>query len=252
MLDLVPTRWIKGETKAPLRKVAERTAPNWVIDRPATAAVDASLGPLRIDDMVGLYRAIKQALADQARMLVQVVSSNHGEGVSTIVRGVAQAAAMMGNARALICDATLDRANFRHFKAGPAQETLNDFAVKKAALADVIVDVPRRGISLCALSDPGQGHRVAVNVDALDPAFAALRERFDVVLIDAPPTNHSLLGLALAKKSDGIVLVVEAERTRAPIAAAALQALQVNNGKVIGAVLNKRRFHIPRLVYRWL
>jgi Mrp family chromosome partitioning ATPase len=250
MLDLVPTKWIKSPNAAPApaRKMPEPAAPAW--DR--RARVDGDLGPLRMEDMVGLYRSIKQALPDRPRQIVEVIAANHGEGVSTIARGLAQAAALMGNARTLICDASPERANFRYFKLSPPQDTLNDLALKTATLADVLVDVPRPGISLCALSDPGSGNRVAVNVDLLDPVLAMLRERFDLIVIDAPPTNHSVLGAALAKKADGVVLVIEAERTRTPIAAAALQSIQINNGKTLGVVLNKRRFHIPRFVYRWI
>ncbi len=250
MLDLVPTRWMRGQTASPLRKLPEPAAPAW--DAKQRGRVESDFGPLRVEDMVALYRAIKQALPDRPRQIVELVSANHGEGVSTVVRGLAIAAATIGNARTLICDATSDRTNFRHFRLAPTQDTLNDFALKKAPLADVIVDMPRQGVSMCALADPGAGHRVAVNVDMLEGAFAALRERFDLVVIDAPPTNHDVLGPALAKKSDGVILVIEAERTRAPIATSALQAIQLNNGNVLGVVLNKRRLHIPGLIYRWL
>ena len=202
--------------------------------------------------MVGLYRSIRKALPERSTIVVEVIAANHGEGVSTVARGLAQAAAGVGNARALICDATPERANFRHFRTTSERATLNDVALKTASLSDAVVDLPRFGVSLCALSDPGAGHRVAVNVELLDPVLALLRQRFDLVVIDAPPANHGLLGLALANKADGVVLVIEAERTRTPIAAATLQSLAVNNAKVLGAVLNKRRFHIPRFVYRWL
>ena len=251
MLQLVPTKWIKDQFDGPLRRAAERVQPR---ERPseAPAAVDTSLGPLRLEDMVGLYRSIRKALPERSTIVVEVIAANHGEGVSTVARGLAQAAAGVGNARALICDATPERANFRHFRTTSERATLNDVALKTASLSDAVVDLPRFGVSLCALSDPGAGHRVAVNVELLDPVLALLRQRFDLVVIDAPPANHGLLGLALANKADGVVLVIEAERTRTPIAAATLQSLAVNNAKVLGAVLNKRRFHIPRFVYRWL
>src|SRR5262249_54490783 len=63
MLDLVPTKWPKSPALSPLRKLAERSAPQWALAR--AFPVEESLGPLRMEDMVGLYRAIRQALADR-------------------------------------------------------------------------------------------------------------------------------------------------------------------------------------------
>jgi protein-tyrosine kinase len=79
-----------------------------------------------------------------------------------------------------------------------------------------------------------------------------LRDHFDLVVFDAPAMSHGALGPALTKKVDGVVVVVEAERTRAPVVAELQRVIEVNGGRILGVVLNKRRFHIPRFLYRWL
>lgn len=251
MLDIVISKLVKDHSGGALRKLLEPRLPARSFDR--RRAVDrVRPGPIRIEDMVSLYRAIKLALPDQPRLIVEMLSANRGEGVSSVVRGLAQAAAAVASARVLICDATPERANFGYFRVQPAAANLDDFAAKRADLRDTIVEVPRSGVDLCALSDPEAGHRVAINIGAVDAVFETLRERYDLILVDAPPTNRNVLGPALAKKVDGVVLVVEAERTRSPIAAAALHAIEVNSGRILGVVLNKRRLHIPGFIYRWL
>jgi Mrp family chromosome partitioning ATPase len=77
----------------------------------------------------------------------------------------------------------------------------------------------------------------------------ALRKLYDLILIDSPATTKSALGPALAKKTDRVLLVIEADRTRVPVVAAAARAIEVNGGRVLGVVLNKRRFRVPRLFY---
>jgi Mrp family chromosome partitioning ATPase len=47
-------------------------------------------------------------------------------------------------------------------------------------------------------------------------------------------------------------MVVEAERTRSPIVDQARRSIESNGGRMLGVVLNKRRFHIPRFLYQWL
>jgi Mrp family chromosome partitioning ATPase len=71
-------------------------------------------------------------------------------------------------------------------------------------------------------------------------------------VIDLPAASHSRLGLAVAPYCDGVAMVVEAERTRAPVAEHLLSHLRTVRARVLGAVLNRRRYHLPQRVYRLL
>jgi Mrp family chromosome partitioning ATPase len=51
---------------------------------------------------------------------------------------------------------------------------------------------------------------------------------------------------------DGVVVVIAAESTRAPIVMSLLERLQGQGAPILGAVLNKRKVYIPHLIYRWL
>jgi hypothetical protein len=83
-------------------------------------------------------------------------------------------------------------------------------------------------------------------------AFSVLREHFDMILIDAPPladTGEAILQSALA---DGVVLVVQAEKTRWQVARHWIDQVEANGGRVLGVILNGKRWYIPRFIYRWL
>jgi protein-tyrosine kinase len=205
------------------------------------------------DEMVKLYRVILQALPDANCRVIEVIAAHPDEGVSTVVRMLAESAAWVANARVLICDATAKRDNFKYFAVpSTSMNCLSEVPPDKIDLRQVIEELPSAGLSLSAVAKLGMESEIAVNVDRLDPVFAALRREFDLILIDAGAISQGALGLALAKKADRVVLVIEAERTRTPVVAAARQAIEVNGGHLLGVVLNKRRFHIPRFVYRWL
>jgi protein-tyrosine kinase len=49
-----------------------------------------------------------------------------------------------------------------------------------------------------------------------------------------------------------VILVVEAERTRWPVAKNAIQEFENSGAKVLGVFLNKRQFYIPPRIYRYL
>ena len=46
--------------------------------------------------------------------------------------------------------------------------------------------------------------------------------------------------------------MIEANRARVPVVANLVANLQAVHANVLGTVLNKRRFYLPSLIYRWL
>jgi Mrp family chromosome partitioning ATPase len=79
-----------------------------------------------------------------------------------------------------------------------------------------------------------------------------LRSEFGYILIDAPPMNFYADAVALAQATDGIVLILEANSTRRESALRITEQLQAAGVPVLGAVLNKRTFPIPQILYRIL
>jgi Mrp family chromosome partitioning ATPase len=51
---------------------------------------------------------------------------------------------------------------------------------------------------------------------------------------------------------DGVVLVVEADKTRWPVAQSVKERIIQHGGNVLGMVLNKRRYYIPGFIYNRL
>ena len=82
--------------------------------------------------------------------------------------------------------------------------------------------------------------------------FAALRDRYDCVLLDCGGLDSSVDLLRLAPAADGIVLVVEAGRAGKEQINRAAQMIADAQGTLLGFVLNKRRYPIPNWLYRLL
>jgi hypothetical protein len=79
-----------------------------------------------------------------------------------------------------------------------------------------------------------------------------LRREFDYAVIQAaPPVNWSGTTL-LAHLADGLVLGLEAHRTRRLVAKSVRDQLVAANVRVLGIVLTERRFPIPEALYRRL
>ena len=87
---------------------------------------------------------------------------------------------------------------------------------------------------------------------ARDDLWQDLRNRFDDIVLDLPASSVSRLGLMTAPHCDGVVVVIEAEKTRAPVVESLIASLRAVHAPVLGTVLNRRRFYLPKRVYRWL
>jgi Mrp family chromosome partitioning ATPase len=56
----------------------------------------------------------------------------------------------------------------------------------------------------------------------------------------------------MARKADGVVLVVDAEQTRKQATKRTRDRIVEHGGKVLGVILNKRKYPIPAFLYKFL
>ena len=93
-----------------------------------------------------------------------------------------------------------------------------------------------------------QEEEVDTGLDSVD----ALRVSFDNILIDCGPLHESSDAAVLASNVDGVVIVVEAGRSRRDQIVNAQRTIEQAGGKFLGFVLNKRRYPVPEWLYKRL
>ena len=171
------------------------------------------------------------AIGKQAQVLM-VTSAVAEEGKSTTFANLAVASALAGRNVALV-DLDLHRPVLaRFFRVSEGQPGLSAVVLGHVGLDEALVSIPLEnriadagggsgasvsaGGSLVVLPtgilppDPGE----FVGVEGVRHVIGALRDRFDVVLIDAPPLLAIGDGLTIAGFSDAIVSVVRADFAR--------------------------------------
>lgn len=79
-----------------------------------------------------------------------------------------------------------------------------------------------------------------------------MQHTFDFIVLDGPPVFRSSEARLLASKVDATILVIRSGKTRKQIAYRAIQELETAGGKVLGTVLNRRKYYIPDWLYKWL
>jgi Mrp family chromosome partitioning ATPase len=92
----------------------------------------------------------------------------------------------------------------------------------------------------------------ALDPFALRDFWLKLHETFGLIVVDCAPRNESADCLALAPYMDSTIIVLSAEDTRVPVARRLRDELTEAGGRIAGVVFNKRRFYIPKFIYRRL
>lgn len=88
------------------------------------------------------------------------------------------------------------------------------------------------------------------DTSALASVLHTLADNFDFVLIDGKPLLSSSEVSTMAPKVNGVLLVVECEKTKWEVVQLAQDKLKAVDVKNTGLVLNRRRFYIPKPIYR--
>jgi len=101
-------------------------------------------------------------------------------------------------------------------------------------------------------SDEPANEREAVRGGTRDlmNSLDGLRARYRYVLIDCPSLKEAAHATRLAPLVDGVVLVIEANRTQKQQVLYAERTIENARGKILGHVLNKRSYVVPQWFYR--
>jgi protein-tyrosine kinase len=209
----------------------------------ATSQVYGEPSILPREELIAFYHALRMQLPQDAPPIVEITSSSRGEGTSTLARDLSNAVASTLGLRVLLV-LVESREGIE-----PGLETV---ATGDALATDVIAPARDGPFYRATLSVFGASARFLFDSGGMERVFAELVELVDIVFIDAPPILAEVGSMVLTRCVGGVVLVVEAERTRAPIVEQARRAIEANGGRLLGVVMNKRRYHIPRAIYRRL
>src|SRR4029453_15104045 len=86
-------------------------------------------------------------------------------------------------------------------------------------------------------------------VEALGQMLAELGSTHDYVVVDGSDCSRSSDVSQVARVFDAVVLVIECEKTSWEVVQQAADGVRKSGGRLLEAVLNKRRYYIPRRLY---
>lgn len=199
--------------------------------------------------LAGVQGSIVSAAENRDVHTILVTSSNRGEGKTVTATGMAFSLANHGNAQVLLVDGNFAAPTLHEHFSIPRQPGLSEFLTSDIGLEDVA----------CPTDDPrimilpnGDSRLTLFDITRAQPfvqRLASLKGKFDYVIWDGSAVFSSSDASIVASLFDGVLLVVECERTRWEVVQDAKERLTKAGGKLLGVALNRRRYYIPKAIY---
>ncbi len=214
--------------------------------------IDEKSAGLRQMDIATLYRNIDSLLPECPKRTIQFISAQEGEGVSTIVREMAITAADHLGKKVLVLDAAHHNPTQHKLHNVRFDRGWHDIVKSGGTLKDACFSTVNPNLYISPLASSTKANPHFVDIQASVLFLDEVKKRFDLILIDSAPATVAPDSIALSRYADGVILVLEAERTRWSAAENLRDRILKNGGTILGVVFNKRRYHIPQRIYRWL
>lgn len=215
---------------------------------PPTSSEPNGTQPIAEEEYQKLRANLLTALGPSSMRTILVTAPRHREGVTTVALGLATTLAKDRDARVLLVEANLrspalDRALDADSGAG-----LIDYLQGRQPVETVVSRVESSNFSLVSAGRISNGAAQSIDFELLGEMFARLRPEYDFVVIDSPPVNQYADASVLASKVDGVILVIEADRTPVAEAESAKRQLERVGARILGVVLNRKRTYIPAFI----
>jgi protein-tyrosine kinase len=224
-------------------------------DKRRPIKIDFDLDPFVEEQYHKLRRHLLPNSKRAAVKVVMVAATDHGEGGTTTAAILAATLARSVNSKILLIDANLRTPALEElFEQGQGSELvgLSDRVLSEAPLDQTIYQTDIANLFFMPCGREVSSPSYVFDREPISAMLSILRERFDFVIFDGSPLRDYSDSSFLAEKMDGVILVVEAERTKSDVLRKIRKDLESTGVNILGVVLNKKRNYIPPYIERFL
>ena len=185
--------------------------------------------------------------------VIMVAATDHGVGGTTTAAILATTLARQKNFRTLLVDANLRTPALDDVFTGQQNPSgLSDVVLSEIDLEQSIYQTDRPNLFVLPCGKPVSFPSYVFDGETLTDILNKLRDRFDFIIFDAAPIGAYSESSFLAPKVDGVILVIEAERTKREVVRNIKKEMETAGVNILGVVLNKKKTYIPKFLERFL
>jgi succinoglycan biosynthesis transport protein ExoP len=182
-------------------------------------------------------------------MVIQFTGANRQAGASTTAGNMALVLAWdLADHRILLVDANLADPSAQQTFGLSREPGLLNYLTEEIDLQQVVQATKRPNLEVIAIGKPATPVLSPFDLLKFATFLEEVRSRYNFVLFDSAPILSSSDSFIISTKVNGVILVAEANHTHYETIISIENHLH-DNTKLLGIVLNKRRFVIPKVLY---
>jgi len=211
--------------------------------------------PLTYPDIMDSLRIVKNRMARLQReengKIFLVTGPDRKVGTSTLTFNLGLIIARdMLDQRILLVDASLSNPELHTVFSVPQEPGLMDYLLKNLAIDQITRESPLPNMQLVPVGRIVDEVTSPFDLKRFTNFLDEVRQQYDWILLDSAPVLRSSHSRVLSPKMDGVITVAETNVTRWEVLVELREQLIKDGAKLVGGILNKRRFVIPKWVYR--
>ena len=198
-----------------------------------------------------LRNGIEAQLGDRRKRVIVFTSALHEEGVTLMAASYARLLALHGGEKVLLLELNARRPALAA-RMNLGGHGVTHFFSQQAAVTELAQPAPSGGFDVLHVGEANPT-KIQVNLErALPWILEEALKSHDTVIIDAPPVVICPETPPITRHADGVVMVVRTARTKREVVQRSINLIRQFEGRVLGVVLNLKRYYIPEFLYRRL
>ena len=233
----------------PLDRTAPRPKP--AVVKPIRPAEGESVIPDDFLRELGILRnSIETLMQRKERRTLLFTSSAHEEGTTTLAASYARLVALNTGSRVLLIELNARTPSLFWRMGMSGGEGVTHYMAGGRSLEALVQPAEDAGFDLMHVGERDPAQIQLLLADHFPRLIAEAQQSYDTVIIDAPPIVGSPETPPMAASVDGVVLVVQCERTKREIVQRSIDLVEQMGGRTLGVVLNRKKYYIPDFIYK--
>jgi capsular exopolysaccharide synthesis family protein len=192
---------------------------------------------------------IASIAANREIKTILVTSCSPQEGKTTAAISMAAALSIEANAKVVLVEGNMSSPKIHEHFTINAAPGLSELLTSRASLNEIMRKTEFPNLMIIA-----GGSAIAKKFDVFETerfqeGLNSLKQSFDYIIVDGQSVSGSSDVSNISKYFDGVVFVVECEKTRWEVMQESKEKIKGVGGKILGVVLNKRVYYIPQKIY---
>lgn len=211
--------------------------------QPSENGIDPSLCTIEGDIHAAneAFRAVRTNIyfseMSESHRIIQVTSPCPGDGKSTLAANLAVSIAQSGRS-VLLIDADMRRPRIAGLFGNTDAVGIGEVILGQATLASALRPTPVNNLTLLASNEPLTNPSEIVSHQRFQEVLTSARKAYDFVIIDTPPVLAVADALAVAARTDAVVMTFRLRRDSKPTATESINALRSVGARMLGVVIN--------------